>query len=413
MKKQNTVPKAVSQHVSQTVPQIPNTENLMKTVMAMSKNIQESQNGQMDIDSMIDQVTTAVSGMMGQNQMDKASQEQLKKMTKNVFGTLMTSEAQNSVQNSKVDIPGSNLVKNEDTSKGENNFKEPKDVKNYEDLDDVESVDALNPRTKDMVINLNVSLQELFNGHEKKIAITRKRIKKDPKTNKDKLVEEKKKIVVPIEKGMKDEQVIRYSKQSNELPGYDTGDIIIVLRENGHEYFEREGDDLFISKNISLYESYATATGLINLTVRTLDNSFLKLESGEVPLHLHDGLRKVEGQGMPFFRKEGRGDLYIRFNLVLPEKFESSLVTKLKPVFPPISEDIIYNDGTKNGFDTNGIRVISCPLSRVTEEDLEKMKYEDYSDEYSSESSRSSGSRSRSRSRSRSGSSSSSRDSFD
>ena len=252
-----------------------------------------------------------------------------------------------------------------------------------------------------MVINLNVSLQEFFRGHEKKIAITRKRMKKDPKTNKDKLFEEKKKISVQIEKGMKDEQVIRYSKQSNEMPGYDTGDIVIVLRENGHEYFEREGDNLFISKNISLYESYASALGLINLTVRTLDNSFLRLESGGVPLHLNDGFRKVVGQGMHMYRKEERGDLFIRFNLVLPEKFDVSVLNKLKVVFPPIDSDIIYNDGTKGGLETDGLKVVKCDLATVTEEDLEKLNYDEYSDDSDSDSEKSyrSGSKSESESR--------------
>lgn len=357
--------------------QVPNldTENLMKVAMSMSQNMSQNQNGQVDIDSMIDQVTTAVSGMMGGGQIDKASQDQLKKMTKNVFSMMNEGEAKD---NSKITLPIQNNLSSE--------LKEPKEVKNYELLDDNEEVDSLNPRTKDMVIKINVSLQELFRGHEKKIAITRKRLKKDPKTGKQKLTEERKKIVIPIEKGMKDEQVIRYSKQSNELEGYDTGDIIIVLQENSHEYFEREGDNLFVSKNISLYESYAASLGLINLTIKALDNSFLKLEANGIPLHIHDGLRKVEGQGMPFYKKEGRGDLYIRFNLILPEKFEAGLLQKLKPVFPCITEDIIYNDGTKNGFDTEGLKIVKCELGRVTEEDLEKLNYEEYSDDSRSES---------------------------
>ena len=56
--------------------------------------------------------------------------------------------------------------------------------------------------------------------------------------------------------GMFDEQVITFNKQADEKEGYETGDIIITLCCAEHDEFEREGNNLIIEKEISMYESY-------------------------------------------------------------------------------------------------------------------------------------------------------------
>ena len=44
------------------------------------------------------------------------------------------------------------------------------------------------------------------------------------------------------------------------------------------------------------------------------------------PLHTQDGARKIRKGGMPIYNKKNQkleyGDLYIRFNIILPENFE-------------------------------------------------------------------------------------------
>jgi len=267
-------------------------------------------------------------------------------------------------------------------------LKVPERIKNYEELDSDSDVDPLRPRTKDIVISLNVSLEELYSGTSKKLAIPRKRIVKDGK--REKVVEEDKKIVVPIEKGMRDGQYIRYNKQGHEYPGYDTGDIVIDIKENGHSTFEREGNNLYVVVKISLFESYAAAENLISLTIRTLDGRFLVLDAGGVPLHVKDGLRKIVGEGMPKHNDEGNGDLYIRFNVILPEKIEE--LEQLKHLFVPIQKEVVYNDGSNKSFDLLNRKVTNAVLQEVTEEDLEKLNYneeeesdDDDDDEYDDE----------------------------
>lgn len=258
-----------------------------------------------------------------------------------------------------------------------------KETKEIEEIDDSEDADSFAPRTKDLHFKLNVDLEDFYKGRTKKLAITRKRIQKDHKGN-SKVVEEKKKIAINIEPGMRDDQVIRFNKEADELPGYETGDIVITLCENPHGYFERDGDNLFVVKKVSLYEALAVAAGKdVDLKIKHLDGTYLSLKPNKKALHLNDGVRKIRGEGMPLYKKEGRGDLYVRFNLIIPETVSKEHIEMLRDIFP------VYNDNACVPTD----KIRQCNLEDVTEEDMEALDYDysesDYSESEYSESSES------------------------
>ena len=50
-------------------------------------------------------------------------------------------------------------------------------------------------------------------------------------------------------------------------------------------------------------------------------------------MHLNESLRKVTNQGMPIHKSEKYGDLFIRFNLVIPKSLSLDKLTKLKEIF--------------------------------------------------------------------------------
>jgi DnaJ-class molecular chaperone len=395
-------------------------ENLMNMVSQMSQGLQNNPNQKLDLNGMIDQLT----GVFGSS-MNPDMQNDLKKMTKTVFNTLMTDtedefkrpenskihfdEARDDLDNDRRDRRAMPVSPDHDHDHSDKHYKVPEKSSLYDIIDDNESIDEFNPRTKDIVIKLDVSLEEIFNGRDKKIAITRKRFKKDPKTNKDVLVLEKKKILIPIEKGSKDEQVIRYSKQASEEFGCETGDIVISLKENGHSNFERIGDNIFVSKNISLYESYASAAGILNLSLYTLDKKYLRLDSCGITLHTNDGLRKLSGFGFPVYRSDKRGSLYIRFNLILPDIVDPKIFSALKANFPVISQEIIYNDGTLDHSSLDpSTPVVNVKMDLLNEKDHDSLQEDE---EYSDSDSDSDSEDSRSGSGSRSGSESSRSDS--
>uniref|UniRef100_A0A6C0IAU8 Chaperone DnaJ C-terminal domain-containing protein n=1 Tax=viral metagenome TaxID=1070528 RepID=A0A6C0IAU8_9ZZZZ len=179
-------------------------------------------------------------------------------------------------------------------------------------------------KTRDICFDLNVDLEDLYLGKKKKLNVKRKTIIDN------KVVDEKKKFSIPIEKGMKDEQQIRFEEEADELPGYTQGDLVITLIENEHPEFQRDGDNLVYIKNINIYEMYN-----LSFDIKHLDNRVLRIEKyPEDCLYTTDSIRKIPGEGMPKYKKPNEfGDLYIRFNLVIPKSLSESNLIKLKEIF--------------------------------------------------------------------------------
>jgi DnaJ-class molecular chaperone len=188
--------------------------------------------------------------------------------------------------------------------------------------------DFIYAKTRDICFDLNVDLEDFYTGKKKKLNVKRKRmIEVDGKQT---VIEEKKKIIIPIEKGMKDDQQIRFEGEADQIPGYKPGDIVITLIENDHPIFQRDGDNLIIIKNINLYQIYDYSFDITHLDLKVL--RILKTSSDA--LHLNDSLRKITGQGMPIYKNSSVfGDLFIRFNLVIPKSLEPDQLNKLKEIF--------------------------------------------------------------------------------
>ncbi len=219
------------------------------------------------------------------------------------------------------------------------------------------------PKTRDICFDLNVDLVDFYTSKKKKINIKRKRIIEVD--GKQKVVEEKKKIVIPIEKGMKDEQQIRFEGEADQIPGYAPGDIIITLIENEHPVFQRDNDNLILIKNINLYQIYDYTFDITHLDGRIIRIS----KTSNDALHLNDSLRKVVGQGMPIYKQENAyGDLFIRFNVVIPKSLEPGILKKFKEIFDSSTETLAES--------VNGTYL----LENVSETDLEEFSDSDLSE---------------------------------
>jgi DnaJ-class molecular chaperone len=186
------------------------------------------------------------------------------------------------------------------------------------------------PKTRDICFDLNVDLLDFYMSKKKKLNIKRKCVIEVD--GKQKVVEEKKRIVIPIEKGMKDEQQIRFEGQADRIPGYTPGDIVITLIETEHPVFQRDGDNLIIVKDINLYQIYDYTFDITHIDSRTI--RICKNDADA--LHLNNSLRKVSGLGMPVYKQDGvYGDLFVRFNVVLPktlEKLKEIILTENREV---------------------------------------------------------------------------------
>lgn len=138
-----------------------------------------------------------------------------------------------------------------------------------------------------------------------------------------------KKIRLTIPAGVEDGQTIKIKDYGGEgMNGGPKGDLYITFEIFNNTQFKRLDDDLYATKEISLY------TALLGgeITVDTL--------TGKVKLKVKPGTQndtkvKLKGKGMPKYKKEGQhGDLYITYKVALP----TDLSEKEKELFTQLSK---------------------------------------------------------------------------
>jgi DnaJ-class molecular chaperone len=325
-----------------------NMDEIVKMAQQVASSIAQNQSEpidpkNMDMGKVISQVTNSVSKMITPEMIEKMSgqmsgqmggfdtgssmeqMEQLKEQVLNTSSKKFKSKINFHANNEEV--PEKKSLKN----------KKNNSSSSIEELDDESDSECkpLAPRTKDLNFTLNVTLEELYAGKTKKLAVRRKRLVTDGK--KKTLVEEKKKISVNIEPGMFDEQVITFNKQADEREGYETGDIVITLCCAEHDEFEREGNNLLIEREISLSEAYDC-----KMTITHLDGREINVISNQInPFGEElECYRKLKRFGMPIYgsEKDEYGDLIIKFKPTLPDNLTSEQLVTLNELFPKMNE---------------------------------------------------------------------------
>merc|ERR1712228_1071040 len=129
-------------------------------------------------------------------------------------------------------------------------------------------------------------------------------------------------IDIEIEKGMSDGQEIVFRGKSEERPGHITGDLIAVIKQDNHPYFEREGDNL------------RTA---VDLNIEHMDEELVHLDHLN-EITQHHQVRKYKNKGMPIYKRPRRfGDLFIEYRVDLPQTITLQQRLKLIELFPDMS----------------------------------------------------------------------------
>ncbi|XP_005357222.1 dnaJ homolog subfamily A member 1 [Microtus ochrogaster] len=155
-----------------------------------------------------------------------------------------------------------------------------------------------------------------------------------------KIVREKKILEVHIDKGMKDGQKITFHGERDQEPGLEPGDIIIVLDQKDHAVFTRRREDLFKCMDIQLVEALCS----FQKPISTLDNRTIIITSHPGQIVKHGDIKCVLNEGMPIYhRPYEKGRLIIEFKVNFPENgFLSpdklSLLEKLLPERKEVEE---------------------------------------------------------------------------
>jgi len=146
--------------------------------------------------------------------------------------------------------------------------------------------------------------------------ITRKRLNSDGQSVRT----ESKILTIDIKKGWKAGTKITFDGEGDENMNMTPGDIQFIIQEKKHDVFERDGNDLVKTVNITLKQALCG----INVNVVTLDKRRLKIpiiENTIYPGYVH----RVIGEGMPISKTGGSkfGNLLIKFNIKFPQRLNA------------------------------------------------------------------------------------------
>ena len=165
--------------------------------------------------------------------------------------------------------------------------------------------------------------------------------------NGQKVNQESKMLKILLDKGAPDGKRYTFEGESDEMPGYDPGDVIIEIRIKKHDVFERSGADLTMKADISLLEAL---TGF-QLLITHLDGRKVLINSKKGEIIKPGMMKTVKECGMPFYDHPTRfGNLYIRFNVHFPKSLKEAQKDALQHLFPQISVHIKDIDKIKEKY---------------------------------------------------------------
>ena len=126
---------------------------------------------------------------------------------------------------------------------------------------------------------------------------------------------DKKVIEVVIDKGTPNHHKQNFHGEGDEEPGIAVGDLVIIIEEKEHPTFKRKKADLIMTKNITLKEAL---TGY-RFTLKHLDGDKV-IESAAGDIIKPGDIRTVEELGMPIMRTPYKfGNLFISFEVEFPK----------------------------------------------------------------------------------------------
>lgn len=150
--------------------------------------------------------------------------------------------------------------------------------------------------------------------------------------NGKKTVRDRKILEVHIEKGMRDGQKIVFSGEGDQEPDLQPGDIVIVLEEIEHAVFKRSKQDLVMQMPLQLVEALCG----FQKSIKTLDSRDLVVTNLPGEVVKHDSFKCILGEGMPQHKNPfEKGRLIVQFQIVFPEKVPQTIVADLEKCLPP------------------------------------------------------------------------------
>lgn len=165
-------------------------------------------------------------------------------------------------------------------------------------------------RGQDIQATMQVNLTDVFETHKQTIQINNKPVR----------------ITIPA--GIEDGQTLTLKGFGNAgANGGPAGDLYVTFHVLNNTNYRRQGADLYLNQTIDL------ETALLGGDV-VVDTLHGKIKLKVKPVVQNDDKIRVAGKGFPHFKKNGFGDLYVIFKIMLP----TSLSEKQKDLLKEFSK---------------------------------------------------------------------------
>lgn len=147
-----------------------------------------------------------------------------------------------------------------------------------------------------------------------------------------KTIKDRKILEVHVDAGMHDGQKIIFNGEGDQEPGYEPGNIIVVLDEKEHGIFKRSGNDLFLRMEILLVEALCG----FQKVIRTLDDRDLVITAIPGEITKHGEVKYIANEGMPYYKNPmDKGRLLIQFIVQFPNEISPTVIPALESCLPP------------------------------------------------------------------------------
>jgi molecular chaperone DnaJ len=130
-------------------------------------------------------------------------------------------------------------------------------------------------------------------------------------------------------------------KGEDGILGGPPGDLYVVLAVDGHDLFERDGEDLHMVLPISVFQAMLGAE--LDVTTILDESKTVRVAAGSQP---GDVLR-LRGAGMPQVDSHRRGDLHVHLRVIVPERLSSEQLGLIEEA-ARLGDEVV--DGSQHGF---------------------------------------------------------------
>lgn len=149
-------------------------------------------------------------------------------------------------------------------------------------------------------------------------------------------IPDRQKVSIDVPQGIRHGQQMRVPDLGEAgIQGAPSGDLIVTVRIEDDEFFERDGDDLHVSVTIPMVQA---ALGAEIEVEGILDEEVVSVK---VPEGSKTGdTIKVKGYGMPRLRGSSRGNLFVHLDIEMPKKLTKKQRKLLEQLAHEMGEEI-------------------------------------------------------------------------